>query len=63
MWRQMKVLNSFTLEATFSGTVLDRSESVSSYNCLTLLYNINILILLISASFSDNSHVRKGFEP
>nr|XP_022332519.1 uncharacterized protein LOC111129975 isoform X24 [Crassostrea virginica] len=26
MWRQMRVLNSFTLEATFSGTILNRKE-------------------------------------
>ncbi|XP_021377483.1 uncharacterized protein LOC110465752 isoform X13 [Mizuhopecten yessoensis] len=26
MWRQMHILNSFTLEATFSGTILNKSE-------------------------------------
>ncbi|XP_052085555.1 uncharacterized protein LOC127723104 isoform X46 [Mytilus californianus] len=26
MWRQMKILNSFTLEATFSGTIMNKNE-------------------------------------
>ncbi|KAK3087050.1 hypothetical protein FSP39_000988 [Pinctada imbricata] len=26
MWRQMRILNSFTLEATFSGTIIDKKE-------------------------------------
>ncbi|ESO85980.1 hypothetical protein LOTGIDRAFT_235577 [Lottia gigantea] len=32
MWRQMKIPNSFTLEATFSGTILDKS-SCRHFNC------------------------------
>ncbi|XP_055956157.1 cytosolic carboxypeptidase 2 [Patella vulgata] len=32
MWRQMKIPNSFTLEATFSGTILDKT-SCRHFNC------------------------------